>query len=380
MNLQRADNSNQTEQLANHFRDEIDNTSGADRLFAYTSWVMLKDGFYSPDELIDLSIQGGFVLDNPFTKIRRGTKIAKNVVIKNGTSIDGNDISIGFGTILDNARVIGSNISIGENNYISGKITVNNASLGNSNEVYGIQGQNNGELIIGNANQIFDIVITNPQAGVIRIGHHNELHKGLSVNCLFCKGNIYIGDHNSLGRDGGGVISTSYRFSHGWWGDVLIGSNVETTRGAEILGFSVIGWPLTKKEDEEAKELFQNGSISGVESFIQRILNHDSGDECDSKQISLYGVVKTKLCCLTGKVTLKDDTRIQRSYVRNFIIQERSKIYFCAINPEQDKTIKVTFQDRALERLTITQHIDWLHLPIEAQTDGYVDEDAQFYA
>src|ERR1700730_18437714 len=79
---------------------DVSNLTGAERVLAYTTWTLLKEGYYSPNELIDLSLSCKFILDNPLSKIKRGTRISENVIIKNGTVIDGTDVVVDSGTIL----------------------------------------------------------------------------------------------------------------------------------------------------------------------------------------------------------------------------------------------------------------------------------------
>lgn len=357
----------------------IKNSVGSERLWAYITWSLLNAGYYSPDELIDLSLNNGFSLDNPTTKIRRGTQIAQDVVIKNGTVIDGECVSIGVGSVLDKAHIIGSNIEVGENNTLNGLIELGNLNIGNRNEIRDFVGCNRGQITIGNHNKIEGVNVDNSGAHFLQIGDYNELHRGLNVNVSFPKGTIRIGHYNSLGRDGGGVISTSYRFNKGWWGDVLIGSHVETTRGAEILGFSLLGWPLDKANTEIARNLFVRSPISEVADFFEKLRGQPIEVTPAKKTISLFGVVKVKLSCLMNVVKAKDDTRIQRSFLKDIIIQERSKVYFTVVNHTFPEPLRVNLQDRAIENLVLDQPIDWTELPTEPQTDGYLAEDACFY-
>lgn len=369
--------------LIETYRTLIDDSNGAERFWAYTTWSLLKEGYYSPDELMDLSLQHGFTLDTPITKIKRGTRIDQGVVIKNGTFIDGEDISIGAGTILDGAQISGSDVTIGQSNSISGPIRLDHLSIGSGNEIRGLSGNNGGQVAIGNYNKIQEVNVDNPDKGVIQIGDHNQLHRGLNLNRSFQKGNIRIGHYNSLGRDGGGVITAAYRFNKRWWGDVLIGSHVETTRGAEILGFSLLGWPLSSEHEQRAQELFIKGPIEEIVEFFQMLWHQDlpieESDRRDDKKISLFGVVKMKMSCLSGRVKIRDDTRVQSSFLKNVSIRERSKIYFTTIEHDSPTYLEVNLQDRAIEHMTITGPIDWASLPTEPETDGYRKEDASFY-
>lgn len=360
-----------------HFRAQIDNTSGAERVLAYTSWTLLKEGYYSPDELMDLSLHAGFTLDNPLSKIKRGTSIGKGAILRNGTVIEGEDISIGEGTILDNAQIHGNAIRIGEQNVVHGVVQPGNMTIGASNNIYGILGSNDGTLVIGDHNTLSGVHIHNAGQRQIVIGNHNELHQGLSINCIFPQGNIRIGDYNSLGRDGGGVVSNAYRFNRRWWGDVLIGSHVETTRGAEILGFSLLGWPLSEQDEQVAQRLFVDGPISDVAAFFAKLWEQKLETHPRGKSISFFGIVKAKMCCLTENVRAKDGTRIQSSFLKNIFAPERCKIYFT--RAESPTLLQILVQDRAMERLTLTQPVDWARLPVEEQTDGYRRSDASLY-
>jgi hypothetical protein len=366
------------EEMIKRCRAEIDSVKGAARVQAYTTWSLLKEGYYSPDELIDLSLRDGFMLDNPLTKIRRGTQIGKDVIIRNGTVIEGERVSIGAATILDNAQIYGSDIRIGQRNLVDGPIRPRAIFCGDDNKIHGIMGNNEGTVTIGNHNMVDGVNIYNPGRQRIVIGDHNELHRGLSLNCVFSQGGIRIGHYNSLGRDGGGVISNAYRFNRKWWGDVLIGSHVETTRGAEILGFSLIGWPLSEQDEKLARHLFVNGPMSEVIAFFARLWEQDFEAYPQNKSVSLFGVVKAKMCCLAENVRVKDGTRIQSSFLENIFTSERCKIYFTVV--EYPSLLQVPVQDRAMEHLTITQPLDWAKLPVEEQTDGYRQEDTDFYA
>lgn len=367
-----------SEQIDDYYA-RLGNAVGSERFWAYITWSLLSAGYYSPDELIDLSLNNGFSLDNPATKIRRGTKIGHGVVIKNGTVIDGESVRIGTDSVLDKAHIIGSNITIGKKNILSGLIEPSNLEIGNGNEIRDFMGNNQGQMTIGDYNRIEGVNVDNSGRQFLQIGNHNELHRGLNINASFPRGTIRIGHYNSLGRDGGGVISTSYRFSKKWWGDVLIGSYVETTRGAEILGFSLLGWPLDKANERIARGLFVGSPISELVDFFGKLRKQPFEAVPGKKMISLFGVVKVKLSCLVNTVKAKDGTRIQRSFLKDIIIQERSKVYFTIADHTFSEPLRVNLQDRAIEGLILDQAVDWADLPTEPQTDGYLAEDARFY-
>jgi hypothetical protein len=365
------------ERRVSYYRQKIEDTKGtAEQIWAYISWSNLKEGYYTPNELIELSLETGFTVDSPYCKIKRGTEIAGRVTIGNGSSIDGENVKIDEETVLNRATILGSNIDIGKRNTISGPILPNNIKMGDSNTVRGLMGSNQGQLIIGNNNKIAEINIDGSGRELIMIGNHNDLHRGLNLNCSSSGYKLIIGNYNSLGRDGGGVVSTSYRFSKKWYGSVLIGNHVETTRGAEILGLSLLGWPLNVEEHETAKRLFTDEKVNFYElyRFFDSIQYRSLPPEnqSDKKKISFFGTVKSKLCCLTGSVTAKDDTRIQSSYLKNVVVQERCKIYFSKIDfSESAETIRVDQQDIAIEHKKITQEEEWKRFPTKTQTSGY---------
>jgi hypothetical protein len=369
-----------------YFRQKIEETKGsAEQAWAYISWTNLKEGYYSPNELIERSLEFGreFTIDSPYCKIKRGTEIGANVTIKNGSSIDGANVRVGEGTKLNNAVISGSNIEIGKNNEISGTIAPGNIKIGDNNTVRGLLGTNKGWLEIGDNNEILGLNIDVSAGGQIEIGNNNSLHKGLNINCYSPRHKIVIGNSNSLGRDGGGVISTAYRFSEKWFGPVLIGNHVETTRGAEILGFSLLGWPLIDQENEKAKELFTDDKISFDElyGFFDAVQHRGlPAKNEDRRGVSFFGIVKSKLCCLTGSVTAKDDTRIQSSYLRNVIIQERCKVYFSRIDYDASpEPLRIDQQNIAIESRIITQDEDWKTYPSKTKTSGYPETAKKYF-
>lgn len=362
------------------FRKRIETATGAERAWTYTSWSLLKEGYYTPDELIDLSLRHNFVLDSPTAKIKRGTEIGENVTIRNGTIIDGDNVRIGPSSLLDGAHIIGSDICFGQGNVIRGAITPDQLTIGNNNTITGISGANEGMVVLGNHNVVNHILIENPGRQSIMIGDHNELHAGLTLRCLFPQGRIRIGHYNSLGRDGGSVISTAYRYNKGWWGDILIGSQVETTRGAEVLGFALLGWPLSLEDEILAQRLFIDGPLDDLAAFFARLGDQEWEAQSGPTTVGLFGVVKLKKSCLTGTVKIRDDARIQSSFLKNVSIPERCKVYFTAMQHPADKLLRVDVQDRAIERLILTEAINWSELPTEAQTDGYADLEADFYS
>lgn len=357
----------------------IASSTGADRVLGYMTWSLVKEGYYSPDELIDLSLREHFTLDNPYSKIRRGTRIGAGAVIKNNTTIDGERVAVGARTVLTNALVSGNDIQLGADCLVSGPIAPSNIVFGANNEIRGLLGTNNGSVVIGNHNKIEGVSMRNPGNSRITVGDHNELCPGLNINCPFTSGDITIGNYNALGRDGGGVISTAYRFTSNWWGDILIGSYVETTRGAEVLGFSMVGWPLTQQQENAAQHLLVHGPVSEVASLFSSVRTNELADSPADKRVSLFGVVKVKMCCLAGKIRAKDGTRIQSSYLKDIFIPERCKVYFTVAKSLASSPLQVTVQSRAIENEIITSNLAWEQFPTEERSDGYRAADAAFY-
>lgn len=369
------------DELRKLYQRRIIKASGLERAWNFINWTFLEEGYYSPDELIDLSLHNKFFIDFPFCKIKRRTKIAQNVIITNNTTITGENVSIGKGTILDGVRITGSDIEIGEENVISGLITPGNLKLGKGNVINGLFGENKGKIVIGNHNKMEEVRINNAGGQCITIGDFNELHRGLNINCMLSKGRIRIGHYNSLGRDGGGVISNAYWYNRRWWGDVLIGSHIETTRGAEILGFSLLGWPLSESQDKTAKHIFANGPVTAIITLFDELYKEDLSvppGQKDKKDIGLFGVVKVKMSCLLGTVKIKDNTIVQSSYLRDVIIQERCKIFFTTVNHNLPNFMEIPHQGRAIDRLYITEPMDWSELPHEPKSFGFREEDGKY--
>lgn len=362
---------------------------GAERTWAYQNLMLLDGDFYTSDELIDLSRSKGFSLLDPFTRIRRGTTLENEIKVGPGCSILGKDVSIGSGTVLDRATLSGNRISIGKDNRLSGDIEIDHLIAGDNNVISSLTGGNEGQVLLGNDNKVSNVRITNKSGGVIAIGNRNELCPGLNINNPFPGGKISIGHHNSLGRDGGAVISSSYRFGRGWAGEVFLGVGVEMTRGAEILGFSVLGWPVNvlssvwRIDEPGLIRLITTGSLAKLSDHFARLREVDIAqieDRFDKrKTISLFGTVKVKRSIMTGKVTAKDDTRTLCAYLRDVLIQERSKIYYAAVAPSDVELMSISVQDCALEHVEITTKQDWENFPKSLKADAYPPSDADYY-
>ncbi len=352
----------------------------------YRNEILKRFGFYTADELIDLAESVGFTVFDPFTRIRKGTVIGKDVVISEGCAIEGNNIVIGERSKLSYTVLRGSNLHFGVNNLINGSIDLPNITFGDDNIIHLITGENNGIVRIGNNNQIGNIKIDNKGGGDILIGNNNELNDKLNINIPFKRGWILIGNNNSLGRDGGGVVSSSYRYGRGWGGPLIIGNNVESTRGAEILGFSILGIPPTFSQsvnltEETLADYFANRSLFKVEDLLLRIKDNQIDDlfskTPSSEKVSLYGVVKVKRCCLIGKIKIKDDTRVQCAYIRDLLIPERCNIKYSQIIP--NKQLTVPLQNSMIEHKIVTNIDDLECLPNASLTEEYPADDLDFY-
>ena len=361
---------------------------GPERVWAYRNYILVSQGFLSSDELIDMALAEGFMVENPFTKVRRGSRISKGVFLSDRAAIEGQDVSVGADTVIAGA-IRGDNVHFGSGNQVLADIDIGNLRTGAGNRITGLRGDNQGGLVVGDHNAIASVSVTNRSKDPIVVGDHNELCPGLSLNVPFSGGRIMIGDYNSLGRDGGGVVSSSYRFGRKWNGCTIIGSRVETTRGAEVLGFSILGWPLnqllrvTGKDEADLIRLVVEGSLKDLtEELVAKILasNAESNQqEGKSETVSLFGPVKVKRCILAGKVTLKDDTRTQNAYVRDALLPERSKIFYSSIVGAPEEIITVSVQDRAFDNVAVRQHLAWQDFPTVVKCDEYPLSDCEFY-
>jgi|WetSurMetagenome_2_1015567.scaffolds.fasta_scaffold00114_6 hypothetical protein len=363
-------------------KHEILSKAGLDKILSFLNMSYRQNGYYTPEELIDLSINKAFTIDNPFLKIKRGTIIQENCSIINNSVIDGMGVVIKKNSIINSANLSGSNMILGEGSIITGEILLDNISTGNNNVLSDLKGVNNGQIVIGHKNKLSGVTFYNPAKQNIFIGNSNCLHSGLNLNCSFDKGGIYIGNNNNLGKDGGGVITTAYQYNKKWWGYVLIGNNVQSTRGAEILGYSLLGWTISDDEEKVVQDLLINGPIEKVVNFFEKKFSEGIDDVKDGSpepSINLYGVVKVKMACLSGHVLVRDDTRIQSSFIRGVSIPERSKIYFSIIDNREPEQLNIVCQDKAIENIRTAKGIDWQNLPTVTNTNGYRESDGNFF-
>jgi hypothetical protein len=363
--------------------------------FNFRNKYLTDNNYYSSDEIIELARKIPFVIDDPFMKIRRGTIIHPHAILENNTHIYGDDVTIGEYTRLSEARIMGSKIRLGKTNLVNGKVEPDNITIGDRNTICGLTGINKGNAIsIGDGNQIENIRITVSESvevsnrPVVRIGNSNYLHSGLNCNVPFKRGFIFIGNNNQLGRDGGGVISSSYRFNKGQYGSVIIGSNVETTRGAEILGWSLLGIAKSDMESLTGREgpvedLFVNKNLTEINKFFERayaILHSGSVVLRNPDiRISLFGIVKVKRTFIGDIVKLKDGIGTFRSVLSGCEIAERNNIYSTIIQGNGIDILKNDLQGKCMEALVIRESIDWSSLPEHLNDSEYPATDIHFY-
>lgn len=384
---------------ADQFAKLVATSTGAERAWAYRNYLLVKEGFYTSDELIDLAASIGFKLYDPFARIRRGTVIEKDVIVGDGTLIVGQNVAIAEGTFLDRAIILGNNATIGSNNIVSGEIQIDNLTTGQGNTINGISGFNRGTLRLGSKNYVINLKVGNAYDNAIIIGNNNELWSGLSINIPFRQGQIVIGHFNSLGRDGGGVISSSYRFGREWSGPTIIGNYVQMTRGSEVLGWSLLGWPLellekvsSRNEDElrhlftyddhnEGKNPTEWSNLAELRELFKVLVAYplDALQDVANKNqpTSLFGTVKTKRCLLTGRVTVKDETKILCAYLRDVLIPERCTILNSSIAPTQSE-LCVKTQNCTLKGVFVDEDQDWNAFSGVAEIE-YPKSDADFY-
>jgi NDP-sugar pyrophosphorylase family protein len=319
------------------------NGTGAERSWAHANLALLENGYFTSDELMDIATRQRATLFDPFVPIRRGTTIGKGCSIRRGGCVEGCDVSLGENVVLE-GKIRGDSVSLGDRCRVTGVIAVSRIEIGPNNDIDSIDGENSGTIIIGQGNRIDRIVVDNKCGNRIVVGNYNELHRGLQLNAIFPRGDIFIGSSNSLGRDGGGVISTSYRFSRRQVGGILVGSNVETTRGAEVLGFSVLGVEETVLQrlvgfsEENWVKLFTQGTLNELAPALLAVgaqwreivsteqlsfANQCVGVRDESKKVSLFGVVKVRRSFLGAGCAVRDGTRVTRSFLREVDIMER---------------------------------------------------------
>ena len=358
-------------------------------------WTMI---ILLPMSLLKLRRLENLTLFDPFILIRRGTAIGTGCTLRRDACIEGQRVSLGEDVILD-GRILGNDVSLGRGCRLTGIVSVDKTSIGHDNEIDSITGDNNGAVIIGNYNLIDRIHVDNKLGNRIAIGNRNELHRGLCLNAPFPDGNILIGHNNSLGRDGGSVASTSYRFNRSQGGMLIVGSNVEITRGAEVLGFSVLGVTiptmelLTGLRQDELVRLFVSGTLTELAKVVAPISLRDpndvalsSGSDDDAnligirqefQKVSLLGGAKVRRSFLGPRTSVRDKTRVTRSFLCAIDLMERGNVV--AAYKTSDGRIQAAISERALEgQVQVT--CDWenlLRTPIEPE---FPDSDFAYYS
>lgn len=363
--------------------------SGSERVWAYRNHTLVSQGFYSSDDLIEMSLKGGFQLFDPFIKIREGTVIENGVCIGQNCSVIGLGVRIGKGTFFNQGQILGNNVHIGSQNVIRGDIEIDGLKTGPDNILGGIFGVNNGSICVGDNNTFQNVRFSNPYQNKITIGNQNKFYQGLSINIPFNYGSIVIGHFNSLGRDGGGVISASYRFGNRWGGDLFIGRDVEMTRGAEVLGFSVLGWPLPQLieklqlSESQLAELIKTKPLHELADRFKYLNDigylYSNETKDPNNGVSLFGVTKIKRSILVGKATIKDDTRTFCSYLRGVVVPERCKIFNSEIVPSGESLITNTIQDSSVLHQSVNENSDWTEFDATITSDSYPAEDSDYF-
>ncbi len=365
---------------------------GAERALAVRNHFLRRNDYYTSDELIDLALSRGFELPDPLVRIRRGTQISPGAFIGDGTLIDGKDVVIGVGSRLDGAKITGNDVVVGENNFISGRFSIDRCRVADNNRILDLTGKNEGIIQIGSRNEISNVNVDVAPSGLITIGAENHLHDGLSLNVPFSGGRLFIGFQNSLGRDGGGVISTSYRFMRGWSGDIAIGRDVQTTRGAEVLGFSLFGWPEAVVENllslpiSDLHSIFSQGDLSEISNVFDPIFRQETRaiellqrNMCKGA-ISLFGVVKIKRTALTEDVTVKDDSKLHGVFASELRIPERCQVHNSSFMPAAGVPLQIRATDINIENALIRYQAELDQFGMERASTEYPDSDEMFYS
>lgn len=365
---------------------------GAERALAVRNHFLRRNDYYTSDELIDLALSRGFELPDPLVRIRRGTQISPRAFIGDGTLIDGKDVFIGAGSRLEGAKIVGSDVVIGENNFISGIFSIGRCRVADNNRISDLTGKNDGIIQIGSRNEISNVNVDVAPSGLITIGAENYLHDGLNLNVPFDGGKIFIGFQNSLGRDGGGVISTSYRFMRGWSGDIAIGRDVQTTRGAEVLGFSLFGWPeavvgnLLSLPIIDLQSIFSQGDLSKVSHIFDVLFKREAqaieilqANKCKGP-ISLFGVVKIKRTALTEDVTVKDDSKLHGVFASELRVPERCQIHNSSFIPAAGVPLQIRATDVHIENSKIRYQAELDQFGMESASTEYPASDEMYYS
>jgi hypothetical protein len=361
---------------------------GAERAWAFRNRALLQGGYYTSDELIGMALEVGFTLSDPLIRVRRGTVIGRGAALLDGTTIEGVGVKIAEGAVLSRAVITGSNVSIGPGTHVTGAFAVDNVVTGDANHIEDLRGENTDLLRIGANNRIRGVTVANPAKNRISIGDDNNLHPGLALNAPFPGFGVTIGHRNQLGRDGGGVVSSSYRFNMRWGGPIVIGSHIETTRGAEILGYTLIGFSSSALEalcgmaEAAIAGTFLHGPLQDLDPIFQRAAAAMPAENTwsDEGPVSLYGTVKTKRCCVCPRTAIKDDTRLFCAYVKRAHIPERCKVFYSSISPPDGTALSISAQDIAIVRAEIREERNWGSFPTTADVDDYPATDESYFA
>jgi hypothetical protein len=186
-----------------------------------------------------------------------------------------------------------------------------------------------------------------------------------------------------MGNGGGAIISSSFRYAKGWGGHVLIGSNVEMTRGAEVGGLSLVGWEMDNLQrlgysQKELINIFTEGKTTILLDCLEKISQSSDLEKSGGEKVGLYGVVKLKRSCILGYARIRDDVRLHGSFIKNAEIRERCKIFFSAICSDSN-ILDLNVNDRAIEKQFIYDEVSWENYPTSLTNDDYLLVDYEFY-
>jgi acyl-[acyl carrier protein]--UDP-N-acetylglucosamine O-acyltransferase len=332
---------------------------------------LAQAGFLTTSQLARKAALGGFTLTNIFdVRISPNSTIMSGVEIGGGVTIDGK-VRIGEGSILERCRISGNGIVIGSGNrFYDTSIGQNGVTIMNNNvftgtKIFPQDGKNgNANLCIGSDNNFGRTNIHNETGEAIYIGDHNQFGDGAQIRSMVA-GWIHIGSYNSIGMDGGGVLSTAYNFGNKWCGPVYVGYGLATKRGAEVLGLGAYGVTSDmaiaalaqygiSSETPYAGQLlsiFSQGMPADIERFLGYLRDLSvPADQMPKKTVLIVGATKPKASIILGMpeavTEVRDGTRIHHSVVMpGTNVGERCKIYFSTAEGAVDADTKLIGND-----------------------------------
>ena len=103
-------------------------------------------------------------------------------------------------------------------------------------------------------------------------------------------------------------------------------------------------------------------------------------DSHNAAGIALFGTVKVKRCVLAGRVTAKDDTRVQCSYLRDVLVPERCSVFYSSIAPDDGRVLRIPLQGSEIGHRHLTGAVDWQGFQTPIECDEYPANDGAFYS